>query len=341
MNTKTEIKMKKTIFLLLLISLQISAQVSKTNSFFDNLESKEYSLNNILIEGEVFEPGIVDLTSLPLCSFPGKDLSFQNNKNKFIGSYYYYGYSLYDILNQKLVKKANEEEFKPYVDLYLIVENDKGEKAVFSWGEIFYSKDNLKTIITKSVRAINPSKMKMKWELPNESRLVCGYDAFNFRSISNPTKIIVKSFAGNYSKEKIKNVFSPEILVLKGSEKIVIQDAAGFEKREFRGIGFGHGMGWKGIDIVEGFVFKNVLMNKVNIDLKEIGTAIVCASAKDGYRVTFSLSEIINRNDMNDFLLIEKNGAEDNGKFNLFATPDFFVDRNVRSVEKVEIVNVK
>jgi len=100
-------------------------------------------------------------------------------------------------------------------------------------------------------------------------------------------------------------------------------------------------MGWKGVDEAEGFVFKDVLKNYITLDEKQIASTVICVSAKDGYRVTYSLSEIINRNDMNDFLLVEKNGSLEEGKYNLFATPDFFVDRNVRSVEKIEMLNVK
>jgi hypothetical protein len=69
--------MKKVILFFLVLALPLTAQEqkSKTNSFFDNPESKEYSLKNILVGGEVVKPGIVDLASLPLSSFPGKDLS--------------------------------------------------------------------------------------------------------------------------------------------------------------------------------------------------------------------------------------------------------------------------
>ena len=91
---------------------------------------------------------------------------------------------------------------------------------------------------------------------------------------------------------------------------------------------------------IEGFVFKDVLKSYILFDKQLIGNTILCVSAKDGYRVTFSLSEILNRNDMNDFLLIEKTGSLEEGKYNLFATPDFFVDRNVRSVERIEILTV-
>lgn len=310
-------------------------------SFFDDSELKEYSIQSILVDGEVENPGAVDLQMLPLNNFPAKTVVYGKDKNKFIGSYFVSGYSLFDIINQKKVKKLNEAEFKPAVDLYVIVENDKGEKAVFSWGELFYSKNNYRAVITKSIRAINPSKMKMKWPLPEPPSFVCGDDAYNFRSISNPTKITVKSFAGNYSKERIKEIYTPEFSFVSGGVNVAVKDISGIEKRKFRGLGYGHGMGWKGAEEVEGFVFKDVMNKYMPIDEKQIASTILCISAKDGYRVTYSLSEIVNRNDMNDFLLIEKNGSLEEGKYNLFATPDFFVDRNVRSVEKIEILNLK
>lgn len=335
--------MKKLFLLSFLFALPLIAQDKNesTPSFFDDSEIKDFALTSIIVEGEVENPGAVELGSLQLNGFPFKDLAFGEDKNKFIGSFFVTGYSLFDIINVKKIKKANTEEFKPAVDLYVIVENDKGEKTVFSWGELFYSKDNFKVILTKSIRAINPSKMKMKWPLPDEPKIVCGNDAFNFRSISYPAKITVKSFTGKYSKEKVKETYVAEIAVVKGNENFIIKDVAGFEKRKFRSLGYGHGMGWKGVEDYEGFVFSRVLQKNVKFDVDEIRGTILCLSSKDGYRAMYSLSEIINRVDMNDFLLVEKTGSLEDGKYNLFATPDFFVDRNVRSVEKIEVLNIK
>ena len=335
--------MKKVFAIMLLFTLSVIAQDKNENtpSFFDDSELKEYAIGSVIVDGEVENPGPVELSSLPLCGFPVKDLNYVTDKIKFTGSYFVNGYSLFDIINTKKIKKENAEEFSPMVDMYLIVENDMGEKAVFSWGEIFYSKNNSGTIITKSIRAINPPKMKMKWSLPEEPRVASSADAFNFRSIGNPVKITVKSFKGDYSKERVKETFVPEIRIVKGDENFVINNVDGAELRKFRGIGYGHGRGWKGLDDVEGFVFRSILQKNVKFEMDEIPNTILCVSAKDGYRVTYSLSEIINRNDMDDFLLVEKNGSSEDGRFNLFATPDFFVDRNVRSVEKIEVLNVK
>ncbi len=328
------------IILLFVIAGSLTIAQDTKSSFFDESPSKEYLISNILVEGEVENPGMVDLTSLPLNGFPVKNISYGKDKNRFLGAYFFSGFSLFDILKQKKIKKANEGEFRPFVDLYIIIENAKGEKAVFSWGEIFYSKDNFKVIIAKSVRAINPPNMKMKWQLPDETQLVCGNDAFNFRNIVNPTKIIIKSFAGKYSQERVKDLYTAEFEMVNLDRSFVVKEIVNVEKRNFRGIGYGHGMGWKGIENIEGFVFKDVLKSYILFDKQLIGNTILCVSAKDGYRVTFSLSEILNRNDMNDVLLIEITNSSVEGKYNLFATPDFFVDRNVRSVEKIEILTV-
>ena len=69
------------------------------------------------------------------------------------------------------------------------------------------------------------------------------------------------------------------------------------------------------------------------------GIAIV--SAKDGYRCAFSLSEIVNRNDNLDFLLIDRKDVRDEGRYVLYASPDFFVDRDVKAIDKIEFVSAR
>jgi len=336
--------MKRLFLFFCFLAIPLFAQELKenTSSFFDESEVKEFILKNIMVEGEVESPGMVDLSTLPIRNLPVKEFSFLNGKDKFIGSYYYSGYSLFDILNSKKVKKANQADFKPFVDLYVIVENDKGEKAVFSWGEIYYGKDNFQFLISKSVNAINPSKLKMKWPFPAEPRLICNRDAYNVRFIANPTKITIKSFSGNFAKQKPAEIFSPEIKIISGSKTETIEDIkSSVEKRKYKNIGYGHGMGYKGVKDVDGYLLKDILKAAMEFPYAELQNSIVCVSAKDGYRATYSLSEIINRSDNEDFLLSDRSDSKEDGKYSLFAAPDFFVDRNVRAVEKIEIVRVK
>lgn len=336
--------MKKYLALFLLfISFPVFGQELKeaTNSFFDESEVKEYSLKGIMVEGEVAEPGMVEFASLPVRNVPVKELALINGKEKFIGSYYYSGYSLFDIISGKKFKKANEADFRPAVDLFVVVENAKGEKAVFSWGEIYYGKDNFQFLISKSVNAINPSKLKMKWPLPAEPRLVAARDAYNVRFISNPVRITIKSFPGTFTAIDSKEIFASSVTITFGEKKEVIPEIpSSSEKRTYKNIGYGHGMGWKGVKDVTGFTAKDVIGSKFNFSNEELASSIVCVSAKDGYRAAYSLSEIMNRSDNEDFLFVDRSDSKEDGKYTFYATPDFFVDRNIRAAERIQILQI-
>ncbi len=311
---------------------------SPVNSFFEQGPAKDYALSSIYVGGEVESTGPVELASLPVRELAVKEVALKDGKPEFIGAYFFSGYSLYDILNRKIVKKASED-FKPEVDLYVVVENEKGEKAVFSWGEIYYSRNSFNALISKSARAVNPSKSEVKWPLPDAPGLVCSGDLYNTRFISNPVKITVRSAAGEFPGIKHSKTYTPEFNMIYGGKTVKVADPAKFAvKREYVNAAYGHGMGFKSVENVKGFVLKDILA-KAGARPENSGDGLVAVSAKDGYRAVFSLSEIINRGDNADFLLADK-GSRDDGRFALYASPDFFVDRSVRSVAKVEVLKI-
>ncbi len=337
--------MKRLLWTLALGAVAVFAQdVSQsTNSFFDDSELKTYALTSISVEGEVENPGPVDLSGLALRSCPVKEVALENGRPEFKGAFFYAGYTLYDILNSKKVQKVKENSFSPPVDLFAVVENDKGEKAAFSWGEIYYSRDNFKILLSKSVQAVNPSRLKVtKWALPETPRMICANDFLNARFLSNPTKITVKSFRGVFATEKPKDIYAPEFTMVSGAISATIREvSASVEKRNYRDVGYGHGMGFKGISEVRGFTLKDVIQAQVKLTAEDSRDGIALVSAKDGYRCALSLSEIVNRNDNLDFLLIDRKDVRDEGRYVLYASPDFFVDRNVKAIEKIEIVRAK
>jgi len=229
------------------------------------------------------------------------------------------------------------------LDMYVVVQNDKGERAVFSWGEIFYSRLNFSILLSRSVQAINPARMTVtKWPLPDSPRLVCANDLVNARFLSNPTKITVRSFKGTFAAQKPPSIYSPEMTIVAGSKPVVIRElGAALEKRAYDNVGYGHGMGFKGIEKVQGVPLKSVLQAHAKLDFDDLRQGIAVVSAQDGYRGVFSTSEIANRNDNLDFLLIDRKNSKEDGRYVLFATPDFFVDRNVKAIEKIDIVRAK
>jgi hypothetical protein len=319
------------------VAVQAQTQTKSTNSLFDDSESKAFTPKGIMVQGEVQIPGPVDLSALPIRSIAVKEMGIENGKQVFKGAFFVSGYSLYDILDSKTYKKAPENTFNPPVDLYAVVENDKGEKAVFSWGEIYY-RNSFDILIAKAIQPINPARAKASYVLPETPRLICAGDLVNVRFINNPTKITVKSWHATIPKDKPKDIYSPELkIVAKTGTFTVGAIASSVEKRTYTDVGYGHGMGFKGNENVSGCVLKDLLAANLKPTPDMLREWIAVGSAKDGYRVVFSLSEIMNRSDNQDFLLLDKKDTPASGRYLLYPPADFFADRDIRAIEKLEL----
>ena len=331
-----------TFILLCTSSNIIFSQSTGQDSLSTESETIDFEITSIRIDGEVENPGVVDLSQLPLRTVRIKELAVDDTgRQQFKGAFLYTGYSLFDVLNTIKVKKANEKEFSPSTDLYVIIENEKRQRAVFSWGEIFYARNDSRIMLSKRVKAINPSKLKAKWPLPTGPRLVCADDLNNVRSVNDPSKLIVKSFAGSFPAEQPQDMYSAEIKIVNRSQSFSVgKIGPSVEFRTYVSVGYGHGMGYKGVQTVVGYLLKDVL-DSVKLDLNDSRESIAVVSAKDGYRAVFSISEIFNRNDNQDFLLVDQRESKKDGRYSLFASPDFFVDRNVKAIEKIEIVRIE
>jgi hypothetical protein len=338
--------MKSILYALTLISsfsIFVFSQQSGNPNENSDQTAREFVLDSIRVDGEVESPLSVSLRQLPLRSVSIKELELDSTgRQKFKGAFSYSGYSLYDILSSVTVAKKNQKEFAPYVDLYVIVANEKGEQAVFSWGEIFYASDNFRFLISKSVRSINPSKLKARWTLPSTPRLICAGDLSNIRFIDNPSKIAVRSYGGIVPTGSKETMYSPTVALVSDKETSTLEETAtSIQPRKFTFVGYGHGMGYKGVSTIEGYPLKEVLEGKLVRRNEDMRTAVVVVSSKDGYRSVFSASEIWNRNNSEDILLIDRKGSQSDGRYTLFVPSDFFVDRNVRAVERIQIVNAR
>jgi hypothetical protein len=309
-----------------------------TNSLFDDSEIKTLAPKTISIQGEVLDPGPVDLSSLPIRSVAIKEMAVENGKPAFKGAFFVSGYSLYDILNSKAFKKAPENTFSSPVDLYVIVENEKGEKAVFSWGEIYY-RNSFDILVSKTIQPINPARTKASYTLPETPRLICARDLLNCRFLSNPVRITIKSYHGSMPKEKPQDIYAPELKIVAKAAVFTVGDiGSSAEKRTYIDVGYGHGMGFKGNENVSGYLAKDLISSKLLPTPEMLREWIVVGNAKDGYRVVLSLSEIVNRNDNEEFLLLDKKDTPGTGRYVLYPAGDFFADRDVKAVEKLELM---
>lgn len=313
-----------------------------TNDFYDNSETFNLPLSPLSVTGEIANPSNIDLSTLPLHSVIVKEAVLNEDGTKFIGAYKYDGYSLYDILNLMKLKKANEKEFNPIIDLYVTIENSKGEKVIISWGEIYYAYHLHEIIIAKQITRIVPSKTKKLWALPTESKLIVSTDLITERNISMPSKITVKSYHKSFFTRKgLVPLYSPKIDIY-ANNKLVntlkgLSDT--LKRQEYPNIFYGRGRGFHSATPFNGVMLKDILSSNAELSQKNIRTGTFLVVAKDGYRGLFSYSEIFNRNDQNQILLICNPKVTNDGIFRLFPACDFFSDRAIKGISDIYFSN--
>jgi hypothetical protein len=314
-----------------------------TNNFYDNVETISLPFHELEIAGEISNPGLVDFNKLPKRSVIVKEAKLEGAEgNKFVGAFRYDGYSLMDILDTKKINKKNADEFQPIIDLYIEIENVAGEKAVFSWGEIFYPNNLHKIIIATNVARIVPSKTKDLWVLPETCKVVSGNDLITERNISDPVKITIKSYPKSFKTIKgMSPLYSDGFSIFNGNNELtkLTKLPLGLESYTYNTIFYGRGKGIHSTSPFTGVLFKNVIENNYPVTKENIMTGLFCFVAKDGYRMAVSFSELFNRNDQQEFLLINTKPDQDGGLFRIFPGCDFFSDRAIKSLTEVHFIN--
>ena len=312
-----------------------------TNNFYDNTETFSLPVKDLIIEGEVANPGKVDFSKLTKHSVIVKETVLDSaGGDKFTGAFRYDGYSLFDILENIVIKKKNTGEFSSIIDLYIEVENEAGEKVDFSWGEIYYPNNLHKILIASDVSRIVPSKTKELWILPEKSRIIAATDLITERNISDPVRINVKSYPRSFATIKgMSPMYSPVITVFNQSVRIgeitKIQDQV--QNETFNTIFYGRGKGIHSTAPFTGPMVKEMLKEYFPVSRENLQKGVMCFTGKDGYRCVVSYSELFNRNDQQEFLMIKSAPGEDGGLFRMFPASDFFSDRAIKSLSEIHL----
>ncbi|MGA2822761.1 MAG: hypothetical protein ABSE72_04475 [Bacteroidales bacterium] len=312
----------------------------RNNNFYDNAETYSLPGDEIEVMGEIENPGKVDFSKLSKHSVIVKEtLLKEDGTDSFIGAYRYDGYSLFDILNDRIIMKKNADEFKPIIDLYVEIENQKGEKVILSWGEIYYPNTLHNCIIATDVARIVPSRTKDLWPLPTEGKLVIGNDLITERNISNPVKITVKSYPRSIPVNRdLDPLYSPEFKILKGETLVeTFKESPKLQLETVHTIFYGRGRGIHSTQLFTGFYLKEILVKYFDISKKNLQQGLVTIAGKDGYRSVFTYSEIMNQNDQAEVLLVTCKEEKDGGQFRIFPSCDFFSDRAVKAVSEIYI----
>ena len=313
-----------------------------TNDFYDDTPSKTLPGSlKIEVAGEMVNPGVVDLERLPLRTLIVREARLEKGEIAFVGAYRYEGYSLLDILNDRVPSRKHGVGFKPQTDLLVAVENAKGEKAVMSWGEIFYPAVLHRVIIARRAAPIIPVESKENWALPEGVKLVCANDLLSERGILNPTGITVFTAPLEIADKKgLKPLSAANFQIFRPGLQAVAFDPAGVqaEHRASPSVFYGRGRGFHGFQRFSGVLLKEALKGFVTLDVATLRRSYLIAVAIDGYRIAMSFSELFNRNDQAEFLLVDLGEGQDGGKYKLFPAADFFSDRALKAVSAVHFL---
>jgi hypothetical protein len=317
----------------------ISAQ---TNDFYDDAPANALTGTRLIrVTGEIEKELTIDLSTLPKHSITVKETTYTGGEVGFLGAYRYDGYSLYDILNSVIVRKKNEAEFPPIIDLYVEISNSKGESVIFSWGEIYYPVNRHRILIATDVARIVPSKSKELWPLPEQTRVVAGNDLITVRNISDPVSITVKSLDSNYRIDRnISPMYSEKMNICVNSEVLHTLTALPVETEliTYKTVFYGRGMGIHGTTPFTGAMLSELLAPLFPLSSEVLKRGMVVIAGIDGYRAAFTISEIMNRNDQQEVLIIDRYNYEGAGRFSLFASGDFFSDRAIKAIMEINLL---
>jgi len=300
-------KMKKwgiALFGLLALALLLPAQ--ENNDFYDNEPYIDLPLGTIEVAGEVVQAGKVDLAALPLRTVMVREARMENGKPAFVGSYVFQGYSLFDILRERVVKKKNEKEFRSIIDLFVVIENKKGDKAVFSWGEIFYPTRPHRVLVAAKAARIVPSLTKERWPMPTVGKIVAANDLVSERNLDDPVRITVLSPPLSFAVEKGKSpLFSAPARIVDHGREVgkISRLPEGIPLLILPSVFYGRGKGFHGIAYFEGAPLRMVLKDIYPTDTTNLKRGYFVLAGDDGYRAVCSASEVFNRNDNGEFLI--------------------------------------
>ncbi len=176
-------------------------------------------------------------------------------------------------------------------------------------------------MIADGVSRIVPTKTKDLWDLPVESRIIAGNDLVTERNISSPVKITVRSFPKSFKVVKgLSPMFSEHIKLFGQSNYIGSKTDYPPEIKEvtYGTIFYGRGRGIHSTEPFTGLMLKEILKGTYPLTRESLQLGILSIAAQDGYRCALSYSELFNRNDQQEFLLVKTGADEDGGLYQSF-----------------------
>jgi hypothetical protein len=134
-------------------------------------------------------------------------------------------------------------------------------------------------------------------------------------------------------------MYAPGFAVFTGdnkSENVTVSSET--QNVTFNTVFYGRGKGIHSTSPFTGMLLKDVIAKHYPATKHRLQKAVLCLAAKDGYRCAVTYSELFNRNDQQEFLLIKTKQGEDGGLYRVFSSADFFSDRAIKSLSEIHLI---
>ncbi|MFP4556906.1 MAG: hypothetical protein ACLFNU_08560 [Bacteroidales bacterium] len=311
------------------------------NSFYHRTKETNLKTGELWIDGEVKNPGKVNLRKLYKREvFYKEGVPNDSGKIDFVGAYRYRGYSLFDILNPFFLEKKNAAEFVPDTDAYIIIENDKGDKVVFSWAEIYLTQIPHQIIIATEQASIQPYKREVDYPKDEIWKIVAATDLYAFRQMENPTKITLRSFDKKHLPidRELENPYSPQVNITLNDNLLTVVDSKYKSdcKVTYKSVFYGMGMGYHDTPTFTGYPLAPIVwqgFKENEFSWMRKGLALVVG--KDGFRNILSVSELLNRADQAEPILAIPPDYKSKGHYRLYLPWAFYADFSVRNLAEI------
>jgi hypothetical protein len=133
-------------------------------------------------------------------------------------------------------------------------------------------------------------------------------------------------------------------VTLHGGSPEFTQLTAQIPHNEYLNVMYGHGMGYKGFGSYGGWWLSEVMAPCFEVSAKDLRTGMLSVEGLDGYRAAVSFSEVMNRNDQAEMILMDagdKSGEKGREGFSTYAGCDMFVDRAIKGLSKIRLFYIE
>ncbi len=307
------------------------------------------------ISGTVRQPLYVEMEDIDRYQNVRVQLNEVMKDGTFKGVFYYMGVPLKVLLDTASIQKEETAAFSKKTDIAILVKSKDGKKVALSWGEVYY-RNSSDIIVATSASPVMPHKSCASCHEPDFykpymdqlsreigfPKLVVAGDAYSDRSIENIVSIQVIDPGPGKPAADPEDLFSPAFTITGDvKNEITITHLSPYPSAEARIKMVGEGKGFHGIRDFSGAPLKAIL-DRAGIDSDL--TKVFYVSAPDGYYALFSYGEVYLNRDEESIILADRANNEtiqEGGKFFLIATEDLMADRDVKSVEKIEVITLE